>query len=408
MDIGVDLFKAATPVTPVAPQGNALRPGHLPPHSHLNILTTLRSIDRIADAWRALETKALVPPTVFQSYDWVSTWCHVYAGPESETEIRIVAGWRNNELVFVWPLQLRKRLGLSWLEWLSHPVGQYGDVLCALGEDLDTWLQAGFNLLRRDGHYDLAHLRHIRHNSTISLSKLPFLKTSGFCDLAPYFDMARFATIESYDSRLDRRQRKHRKVVRKHLDAMGVVEFQNLTLETGVENAIKNALAEKQKWLNKKGFISPVLSDPRLNELLKRFAVSQGSCVKSDVAQLSITGQPIAWELSLRYRDIHYCYIIARAMEIDDARPGRLIFDLNQRRSYLDGYRTYDLLTPNDPHKQSWSNASEPITDLYVPMSMRGTWAAEIYIRRLRPMLRRIYMLAPVFARKAIKRIAKF
>ena len=45
--------------------------GKLPGGCSLSLVTSLRSLRRLETHWRALEAQAHVPPTVFQSFDWV-------------------------------------------------------------------------------------------------------------------------------------------------------------------------------------------------------------------------------------------------------------------------------------------------------------------------------------------------
>lgn len=88
---------------PAEPLGGALR------------IEIVRSPDTIAEAWRQLERHGEGP--CFARLDWTTQWiAHATA---RGGEPAIVAGYRGERLVFVWPLVVRRHRGVRVAGWLA-------------------------------------------------------------------------------------------------------------------------------------------------------------------------------------------------------------------------------------------------------------------------------------------------
>jgi CelD/BcsL family acetyltransferase involved in cellulose biosynthesis len=51
----------------------------------------------------------------------------------------------------------------------------------------------------------------------------------------------------------------------------------------------------------------------------------------------------------------------------------------------------FDLMVPNDAHKESWSSAKAMTNDVFLPVSGKGRIIGHAYLRTLRPLLRSLY-----------------
>jgi CelD/BcsL family acetyltransferase involved in cellulose biosynthesis len=99
----------------------------------------------------------------------------------------------------------------------------------------------------------------------------------------------------------------------------------------------------------------------------------------------------VSWEVGFRHRDTHYGYITSHLNALTDLSPGRLHMDQSQRTCINDGMAVFDLMVPNDAHKESWSSGTVDTNDYYLPLSVLGAGMGHGYIRTLRPFLRHIY-----------------
>ncbi|MBL8790187.1 MAG: GNAT family N-acetyltransferase [Rhizobiales bacterium] len=367
----------------------------LPANTHISLVTTLAGLRALEKDWLALEANSQGATTVFQSFAWISTWCRIYCAGESGAGIHIIAGHDQNRLVFLWPLMLTRRAGLNVLCWITEPFGQYGDILCAKGQNSHLWVGNALRFIRRLKGIDLLRLRHVRDDSAIACCAATELVNAHLDERAPYLDLTQFASEADYENRYTGTQRKRRKKIRKHLEEMGDVTFTRLTLGSDADKAITEALAEKNKWLSQRGRINQVLSCPFHGEFLKALARSKLRGVEMVVTELRAGDRAISWEISFRFGTTHFAYITSHANDLTDLSPGRLHFDLSQRACLADGMKTFDLMVPFDPHKESWSSACMPTQDYYLPMSRKGMIAGTLYLSHIRPRLRSLYYRLP-------------
>ena len=101
----------------------------------IEALTSLLSLQAIEADWRKLEIDNSGMTTVFQSYDWAMAWCQAYLSSNTQTELHVLIGKIGGHVVFICPLVKTRKHGLTILDWLTDPIGQYGDILCAPNQD---------------------------------------------------------------------------------------------------------------------------------------------------------------------------------------------------------------------------------------------------------------------------------
>src|SRR5664279_373499 len=175
----------------------------LPVGAQLKLITNPLALIPLAKAWRELEQTCHIPPTVFQSYDWIKTWADIHLIPQSNEELFVIAGYMSNRLVYVMPLARSKRRGLRVLTWLSQPIAQYGDILCDKSIDPETWTDAAINFIKQHNQADLIRLRHVRATSNIGAYAKAHWHDAKLYEQAPTMDLTRFATEADYDARYD-------------------------------------------------------------------------------------------------------------------------------------------------------------------------------------------------------------
>lgn len=357
----------------------------------LSLISDLGQMRAISSDWRALENVNQADTTVFGSYDWCMTWSEAYCqGPESEAGLQVIAGFEKDRLVFLLPLMVNRQLGLRTLSWLSEPFGQYGDVLCAKGHSARAWINASLSFLKRLKGVDLLYLRHIRADGILATHGGGQLIDARVPEEAPFLDLTAFKSEEEYDARYTGTQRKRRKKIRKALEHLGSLSFRRLPAGSLADQAMQAALMEKNAWLAERGRMNRVLSCPRHMTFLKALSRRNGP-VSVVVTELSAADKPVSWEIAFRLGSRHFAYITSHVNALTDLSPGRLHMDLSQRQSRADGMATFDLMVPNDAHKESWSSGKVMTNDVFLPLSWGGAVMGHAYLRTLRPMLRTVY-----------------
>jgi CelD/BcsL family acetyltransferase involved in cellulose biosynthesis len=364
----------------------------LSPSSRLSVISTREQLRALQKDWRNLEQSNQIETNLFCSFDWCMAWSETYAGKDGPRQARpqLVTGYDEEKLVFVFPLMLTRQLGINLLTWLTDPFGQYGDVLCQKGQNAKVWINAAVGLLSRLKGIDLVYLRHIREDSIIAREAGELFIDARVPEEAPYLDLKQFKSEEEYDARYTSVQRKRRKKIRKALEKFGPVTFSRLSSGTDADEAMRLALAEKNAWLAERGRMNRVLSCPQHLQFLKTLSRNTGS-VQLVLSELKAGDKPVSWEIGFRHSTKHYGYVTSHLNSLTDLSPGRLHMDLSQRMCLADGMEKFDLMVPNDAHKESWSSAKTMTNDVFLPVSARGRIVGYVYLRTLRPLLRSLY-----------------
>jgi CelD/BcsL family acetyltransferase involved in cellulose biosynthesis len=375
----------------------------LPHDAALAHVHNLADFARLEADWRELESQC--PATsLFQSFDWLQSWTAVYMTEGNGNQPFIVTGTLGGKLVFAWPLMLQRHGPVKVLRWLSKPLAQYGDVLMAPGLCPRAWLPAALRLIRSESGADMIRLRHVRADATVA----PFLSThfrdSQQHDMAPVLDLTAFANEAAYEARYSSSQRKRRKKIRKNLeDANGPVQFDILDPGPANDDAIAEAVHEKHKWLAERGRKNQALCENKVTAFLRELSHRRGGSVQLVTSRMTVGDKPVSWEIGLRKGSTHFGFITSHRTDLTDYSPGRLHMDLSQRQALRDGMSAFDLMVPNDPHKESWSSSKVEVRDHHLPLTALGRLYGLGYVETARPLLRKAYYAMPPELLKLLK-----
>ena len=373
----------------------------------IETITALPSLQAIEAEWRQLEIDNSGKTTVFQSFDWAMAWCQTYLSPETKTELHVLTGKINGQIVFILPLVKTHKHGLSILDWLTDPIGQYGDILCAPNQSPQNWLKAAFQHLAKSKGIDLVRLRHVRATGNAYQFAKANLQDAKYNERAPYLDLTAYKTEADYDERYTSTQRKRRKKIRKSLEELGQVNFKTVTTKQDIDKLIEDSISEKNAWLSDRGRFNRIMGCDRHIDFLKHLSRSKSGSVNLLATELSAGGNPISWEIGFRYQGTHFAYITSHMNALTNLSPGRLHMDLSQRLALADGQKAFDLMVPYDVHKDSWSSGSIPTNDYFMPVTTLGKIYGFAYLRSLRPLIRKIYYSLPTQALRLLQPLTR-
>lgn len=373
----------------------------------LTLITTPAHLGALSDQWQNLEHNSATTPTIFQSFAWIKNWSDHYAQPNCQNQIHIVAGFLNNTLVFALPLMKSCHMGVSTLNWVTDPLGQYGDVLCAKDQNLTKWMSASLRFINRLKGIDIIRLRHVRQNSNIENFASEHFVDAKLHEQAPYLDLTPFKSDADYDARYNSQQRKRRKKIRSKLEEMGVVEFKTLKPGSDNDQAMAEAIREKNEWLSERGRFNRVMGCPRHVQFLKSLSRSTAKNFEFVTTELSAGGKPVSWEIGFNYNGTHFAYITSHVNALTDQSPGRLHMDLSQRLALSAGQERFDLMVPNDNHKESWCSDKVNTKDYFYATSWRGKLYGHFYLSVIRPAIRDTYYKLPQRILKLLQPITR-
>ncbi len=367
----------------------------LPYGGILTLITSPSHLSALSDQWQNLEHSCAVTPTIFQSYAWIKSWSDHYAQPDCQNEVHIVAGFLNNTLVFVFPLMKSCHMGVSTLKWVTDPLGQYGDVLCAKDQSITKWMSASLSFINRLKGIDIIRLRHVRQNSIIESFASQHFVDAKLHEQAPFLDLTVFKSDADYDARYNSQQRKRRKKIRNNLEEIGIVEFKTLKPGSDNDQAMAEAIREKNEWLSERGRFNRVMGCPRHIQFLKSLSRSSAKDFEFVTTELSAGDKPVSWEIGFNYGGTHFAYITSHVNALTDLSPGRLHMDLSQRLALSSGQQHFDLMVPNDNHKESWCSDKVNTKDYFYAISWRGKFYGHFYLSAIRPAIRNAYYKLP-------------
>src|SRR6185437_5272787 len=125
-------------------------------------MTFVRSADEFAairPAWQDLWARS--EGYIFQHHDWISGWMN---GIATRREIRtlIVLAWDGDTLIGALPVAIHRRRGLRILNFAAQLFSDYCDGLLDPLRDRDIILQALWQVVMRDGGFDIINLQQVR------------------------------------------------------------------------------------------------------------------------------------------------------------------------------------------------------------------------------------------------------
>lgn len=375
----------------------------LPLGATLSAVATVDAFLALETDWRRLEARA-ADTSVFQSFDWLAAWATTYARQPDHPGIYIATGWHNGQLGFALPLMKSSIGPLTVLRWMSEPLSQYGDALVAKDHSAEAWLSAALQLIRKDSRADALRLRHVRDDAAAASFLQAQFRDANTNEQAPWLDLTAFAGEAAYDARYTSNQRKRRKKIRKALeDDLGPVAFAMLEPGPEQDQAIAEAVAEKCVWLDDRGRQNRALCVVQTVAFLKNLSRRSSGRMKMVVSRMTAGGRPVSWEVGLRCGRTHFGFITSHVTALTDYSPGRLHMDQSQRQALRDGMAAFDLMVPNDAHKESWSSARMETRDYHLPLSNLGRLYGLGYLETARPLLRKAYYRMPAQMLKLLK-----
>ncbi len=380
-------------------------PHSLPRNGHMSLVTTQHGLVALESQWKELELSCKNNPSVFQSYNWISSWSKTYVTDKSKVELCIITGFQNAKLVFVLPLMKDRRGPITVLRWLSEPFSQYGDALVSASQNPRAWLGNAMAFIQRLKGIDIVRLRHVRADANMHDFCQTDMKDARLHEKAPYLDLTAYANDESYDARYTSTQRKRRKKIRKELEELGPIQFNILPNGTTSDIAMAEAILQKNEWLEERGRQNRILKCPGHLKFLKELSRAANSGVEMVTSELRAGGKPVSWEIGFNFHGTHFAYITSHVNALTDLSPGRLHMDLSQRTCIRQGLQKFDLMVPHDPHKESWSSGHVETRDYYLPLTVSGKIFGQVYLRMVRPLVRSVYYKTPPWVLKIVKPI---
>jgi len=345
-------------------------------------LELYEDISSLKDQWRALQERAFC--TFYQTYEWCVSWQNTI-GKVRGFSPAVVAGFNSeNELVFVLPFGLQKRLGCKVLMWLGTGEMTYGmGVFCPTFLNSQNHTLSTFwpGIVKTAGSPDLINL--VRQPVTWQGQKNPlsFLfstqsaNSSFTLQLDPDFD-------ELYGRKRSSSTRRGNRKRDKKLLAAGDVKFGLPQTLSDNEEILEKMQHQQAARLSKRGITG--LDAPEIKDFL--FALNKFSDQNSSAFllpyHLKVDGHVVAVMLGASFQNSYWALVasLTSSSNLQKFSPGDYALRQTIKTLCECNYSQFDFSAGDSEYKRHWSDKD---ISLYETMRINKLKAAPLGLIKL-------------------------
>jgi CelD/BcsL family acetyltransferase involved in cellulose biosynthesis len=336
----------------------------------LSLHDDLASIEK---EWREFEKHA--DCTVFQTFDWLSTWLK-HLGCREGVKPVIVIGRQRGTILFVMPFAL-DATGRT-LGWLGSSLCNYNGPL--LDRDfparvdrvqfLQIWREVRRLLRSRLGH-DLIDLEKMpetiggQPNPFCALNVTPHMNNAYLSNLGTDWETYYAGTRSSATRRSDRKKQRR-------LSEHGEVKF--LTAKTGddIARTLDALIAQKTVSYAKLG-VDNMFERPGYRDFFLGIATGAQSARLTHLSRIQVGEATAAANFGLVFRG-SYNYLLAGYDDGELARfgPGSIQLLEMMRYAIEQGLQVFDFTIGDEPYKREWCDHVLHLYDYVAPTTLRG------------------------------------
>ncbi|MEL6299991.1 MAG: GNAT family N-acetyltransferase [Pseudomonadota bacterium] len=401
---------AGPPASAVAPQDAARTGPSAPawppmvPTEQIAVATTVGAFRALKQRWIALTDAHALPTHVFQQFGWIDQWLRYYSDSCRDGDLAIGTAERDGQLVLVMPLFIQRIAGVRCLKWAGDPVTQYGDIVVGETADPMRLISSVFDAVISEARADVCFLQRVRSDSQIA----PFLDHLGASvsdpNEAPFLDLTQFADFDAFiDSRFSRRKQREHKRLRRRLDETGTVHIAHDLTGAQAGDVAADAIRLKRDWLAAKSLASKALTDERSLAFMRGVAADETNTIATHVGALTSDGALAAAQIGFPYKRRLSLHVIVYDLQFQRAAPGLAHLRAGITKAFEDGVQAIDLLAPTADYKRDWATGAIPVADYTYAATSKGRAFAALYLKHLRPWLKKIAPRVPLALRKMVR-----
>ncbi|MBL1419133.1 MAG: GNAT family N-acetyltransferase [Alphaproteobacteria bacterium] len=284
-------------------------------------------------------------------------------------------------------------LGGRIAEMSGEPIIQYNDLAETNDENVNI-LQAEILPQLEQNKIDLLYFRNVRSDSYLYRQIKNIGKITAY-KKAPFINLSQFANLDEYLKSLSSTSRKSKRRTLKKLKIKFQVEF-----ETLVDDQINAALFDqviqlKKDQLKRMGLTSRLFENPTKITNLKNIILKPNKDFQCVFSLLKCDGKIAAAEIGYLFNDTYYSFLGAMDEAFQAHGPGVCQLLKTIEWAIEQKVKIFDFLAPEDAYKFSWTdNLYVEVYDFILPLSFKGKIIGNVYLRMLRPLLKKIYLFA--------------
>ena len=368
--------------------------------AQFELITTQERFDALESGWESLHRQSAGPLQLFQDWTWISHWWRHVASHGANT-LAIVVARRDDVPVLIWPWVICRRATLRILQPTGGLLSCFDDAVVSRDVDALTLLEEAWAFTLSAVDCDAVELRAVHVEANIA----PLMRVAGKpigTTSAPAIDLTAIPDFDSYLASRSKKMRQNQRRSHKFLGERGAVSACGDDRQLAVETAIDQCLEFKADWLNARGLSGKTLVSDEARLFLKRVASiyrQRQTGPQLCVSSLTLDARPVSIGIGFRFGGCHFEYLGGFDYQLEQIGPGRLRMEAGIRSCFSQGITSYNMLTPQTAFKRIWTHESPAVSHYIVATSLKGRLYRDVFMRRLRPFIKRRYNSLPASLR---------
>lgn len=347
-------------------------------HLAVRFIDDLPAFESLQAQWGALD--ALPGCRPFQQFGWVAAWVRSI-GISGGWRLNVATLWRDDRLVAVLPLGIRRFKGVRLLEWLGARVSDYCDGIVDPGVDATEALLTLWQAVARRGGFDVARLSHVRDDARMDAVLATLEAWTETREDAGGVNIA-WSGGEEWLQNQTRGMRDRVKYNSRRMIKAGY-DVQVCDSPVGCAAVVDILVAQKRPWLAARGLSSMVTEASGVDFLqaVVAHSLSRGELHLSIVRN---ENHIAACDLAFVRDGVIYSYIASFDPEYAKYSFGRVLTDRLLMWACDSGMRRFDLLLGAYDYKTEYNCTLEPVRTRVIARGLIGAAAVAYYRRKSR------------------------
>ncbi|MGL1920967.1 MAG: GNAT family N-acetyltransferase [Hyphomicrobiales bacterium] len=284
-------------------------------------------------------------------------------------------------------VKTNKMFGIGLAEIAGEPFIQYNDMTKNGDQSTESFL-SNFMQFLKNKKVDAMHFHNVREDAYI----YEYCRQNGITiasKKAPWVNLNEFENFDEYIKSVSKKIR----YMFNRLPRKNECEYKTYVDQQITEEVALQVVEQKLNQLKLRGETSRLFADKAKVEQLVKMLTTTNSDFKTYVTLFYIDGVLASSSVFFVKHKKVYFYILAMDDAYSKLSPGNHIVLENIRVAYDLGCTVYDFLAPEDAYKLKWAKDSfTPVYDILLPITVKGRIYGQLYLKLLRPMLKKIYL----------------
>jgi CelD/BcsL family acetyltransferase involved in cellulose biosynthesis len=359
-------------------------------------ITTKSQYLDLVSAWETLSRES-TPYQFFQDWYWIHSWWENFAA-SGNYQLKILVATLDNNVIMIWPWVVKQKYGLQILEPMGGLFSCFDDALIMAANENQSVLRQAWKFIVQKAEVDAIELRAVHKHAAIA----PLMSEVGGDPInitsAPVVDIQAYDSFESYLAGRTKKMRQNQRRSIKYLSKQGTLKGNGNDEEFPVDLAIDTCLSFKTQWLTARGLSGKTLVTNEATVFMKdicNYYRQHPTTADLCISSLKLDDKPISIGIGFRYHNYHYEYLGGFDYQLERFGPGRLRMEYGMRDCFEKGIDAYNMLTPATSFKKIWTEDNPVVKQFIIPTTVKGRVYRDIYMRKLRPQLKRAYNIMP-------------